>query len=383
MLTFKRLKDVKIHHSSEVFMKILLIEDDKMTAELIQKILRDENLFCDIVANGEEALQIIKVYQYDAIVLDLALPDINGYEILQKFRDGSIRTPILVLSGYQSTQDKVRALGFGADDYVTKPFIAEELIVRLKALIRRSEGHASAIVKVGELELNLDAQCILARGIPLELTGKEYQILEFLLLRKNSTVTKSNFLNHLYSGMDEPEEKIIDVFMCKIRRKLQDVLGSDGKQYIETVWGRGYVIRDPESLRSTSSYGQSNIQPFPQTNYQQKAVGSEYSGQFPLMGMGSIPMSNQGQSNMNTMAFNNMAFNNTGGDVSGFNNTASSNPLNVTSPQQHQEYNNMTSQFPFYSSNSGENPLFQHYGSPYGKNQGAPNNVINVPTGEK
>ena len=259
-------------------MKILLIEDDKTTAELIQKILRDENLFCDVVNNAEEALQIVKVYQYDSIVLDIGLPDINGYELLQKFRDSSIRTPILVLSGYQTIQDKVRALGFGADDYVTKPFVAEELIVRLKALIRRSEGHASAIVKVGELELNLDAQCILARGMPLELTGKEYQILEFLLLRKNSTVTKANFLNHLYSGMDEPEEKIIDVFMCKIRRKLQDSLGTEGKQYIETVWGRGYVIRDPESLRSSQYH---NVQRFPQQQYQPQAVGAEYQGSFP------------------------------------------------------------------------------------------------------
>lgn len=266
-------------------MKVLLIEDDKITADLIQKILRDENLFCDVVSNAEEALQIVKVYQYDAIVLDIGLPDINGYELLQKFRDGSIRTPILVLSGYQTIQDKVRALGFGADDYLTKPFVAEELVVRLKALIRRSEGHASAIIKVGELELNLDAQCILARGVPVDLTGKEYQILEFLLLRKNSTVTKANFLNHLYSGMDEPEEKIIDVFMCKIRRKLQDVLGNEGKQYIETVWGRGYVIRDPESLRSSQYY---NVQRLPNASYQQQAVGSEYSGQFN----GNIPTPN-------------------------------------------------------------------------------------------
>lgn len=259
-------------------MKILLIEDDIVTTELIKKVLGDERLFCDVATNGEEALQISKVYQYDAVILDLGLPDMNGYELLQKFRENSIHTPILVLSGYQSIQDKVKALGYGADDYMVKPFVSEELIVRLKALIRRSEGHASAIVRVGELELNLDAQCILARGVPLELTGKEYQILEFLLMRKNSTVTKANFLNHLYSGMDEPEEKIIDVFMCKIRRKLQDALGSEGKQYIETVWGRGYVIRDPESLRSSQYY----VNPrFSQYNYQQQAVGAEYQGQFP------------------------------------------------------------------------------------------------------
>lgn len=259
-------------------MKILLIEDDITTTELIRKILGEERLYCDVATNGEEALQISKMYQYDAVILDLNLPDIDGYKLLQDFRNNNIHAPVLVLSGYQSIQDKVKALGFGADDYMTKPFAKEELIVRLKALIRRSEGHASPTVRVGELELNLDAQCILARGVPLELTGKEYQILEFLLMRKNSTVTKANFLNHLYSGLDEPEEKIIDVFMCKIRRKLQDALGSEGKQYIETVWGRGYVIRDPESLRSSQYY----VGPrFPQPQYQQQAVGAEYQGNFP------------------------------------------------------------------------------------------------------
>lgn len=234
-------------------MKILLVEDDQVTGELITRFLRDENLFCDCITTGEEAFQIGKIYDYDVIVLDIGLPDMNGHELLQKLRDSAISSPILVLSGFQSIQDKVKALGFGADDYMTKPFASEELIVRIKALARRAEGHSSAIIRVGEIQLNLDTQHIEVAGRPLQLTGKEYQILEFLLVRKGATVTKNNFLNRLYSGMDEPEEKIIDVFMCKIRRKLQDILGPVGREYIETIWGRGYVLREPNKQNQAPS----------------------------------------------------------------------------------------------------------------------------------
>jgi two-component system cell cycle response regulator CtrA len=239
-------------------MRILLVEDDQNTGEIIQRFLRDENLFCDFMTTGEEAFQISKIYDYDVIVLDIGLPDINGHELLQKFRESSIKAPILILSGFQSIHDKVRAIGFGADDYMTKPFASEELVVRIKALARRAEGHSSALIRVGEIELNLDTQTIEVRDIPLELTGKEYQILEFLLVRRGATVTKNNFLNRLYSGMDEPEEKIIDVFMCKIRKKLQDILGPTGREYIETIWGRGYVLREPSKGNAAPS-GPNNV----------------------------------------------------------------------------------------------------------------------------
>jgi two-component system cell cycle response regulator CtrA len=226
-------------------MRILLVEDDPVTGDVIQRFLKEENLFCDCITTGEEAFQIGKIYDYDVIVLDIGLPDINGHDLLQKLRQSAINAPILVLSGYQSVQDKVKALGIGADDYMTKPFSSEELIVRIRALARRAEGHSSALIRVGEIQLNLDTQHIEVAGQQLKLTGKEYQILEFLLVRKGATVTKDNFLNRLYSGMDEPEEKIIDVFMCKIRRKLEDILGPVGRDYIETIWGRGYVLREP------------------------------------------------------------------------------------------------------------------------------------------
>ncbi len=234
-------------------MRVLLAEDDLDMAKTVQAILCSENIICDISESGEEAWQIGQVYDYDVIILDLNLPDINGHELLHKFRDSSIKSPVLILSGIQEVQEKVKALGFGADDYMTKPFAKEELIVRLKALARRAEGHASSVISVGDIQLNLDNQRVEVKGIPLELTGKEYQILEFLFVRKGATVTKNNFLNRLYNGMDEPEEKIIDVFMCKIRKKLQEILGEVGREYIETIWGRGYVLREPSSYSNILS----------------------------------------------------------------------------------------------------------------------------------
>jgi two-component system, cell cycle response regulator CtrA len=154
-----------------------------------------------------------------------------------------VKTPILILSGLAGTKDKVRGLGFGADDYMTKPFHREELVARIHAIVRRSKGHAQSVIQTGDLVVNLDTKGVQVNGAQVHLTGKEYQMLELLALRKGTTLTKEMFLNHLYGGMDEPEIKIIDVFMCKLRKKLANA--SDGKDYIETVWGRGYVLREP------------------------------------------------------------------------------------------------------------------------------------------
>ena len=187
----------------------------------------------------------------DVILLDLNLPDMSGYEVLRTLRLSKVKTPILILSGMAGIEDKVRGLGFGADDYMTKPFHKDELIARIHAIVRRSKGHAQSIITTGELVVNLDAKTVEIAGQRVHLTGKEYQMLELLSLRKGTTLTKEMFLNHLYGGMDEPELKIIDVFICKLRKKLDLVSG--GVNYIETVWGRGYVLREPnEELRESA-----------------------------------------------------------------------------------------------------------------------------------
>jgi two-component system cell cycle response regulator CtrA len=226
-------------------MRILLIEDDPSTADSIELMLRKANLNTYVTDSGEEGIELAKLYDYDLIVLDLSLPDIDGYEVLRKLRMSKVETPTLILSGFDATENKIRGFGVGADDYLTKPFNREELVARIHAIVRRSKGHAQSIIKTGKIAVNLDAKTVDVDGHPVHLTGKEYQMLELLSRRKGSTLTTEMFLNHLYGGLDEPEVKIIDVFICKLRKKLSQATGGDN--YIETVWGRGYVLRDPET----------------------------------------------------------------------------------------------------------------------------------------
>ncbi|TCM83373.1 response regulator transcription factor CtrA [Rhodovulum steppense] len=228
-------------------MRVLLVEDDPTTAKSIELMLTHANLNVYTTDLGEEGIDLAKLYDYDLILLDLNLPDMNGHEVLRQLRLARIDTPILILSGASDTENKIKGFGFGADDYMTKPFHREELVARIHAIIRRSKGHAQSVIRTGRIEVNLDAKTVDVEGKPVHLTGKEYQMLELLSLRKGTTLTKEMFLNHLYGGMDEPELKIIDVFICKLRKKLAQATG--GETYIETVWGRGYVLRDPEPVR--------------------------------------------------------------------------------------------------------------------------------------
>jgi two-component system cell cycle response regulator CtrA len=224
-------------------MRVLLVEDDSATAASIELMLRSESFICDTTDLGEDGLEIGKLYDYDIIILDLMLPDIDGYEVLRRLRAARVRTPILILSGLGELDHKIKGLGFGADDFLTKPFDRRELIARIQAIVRRAKGHSESVIRTGKLLVNLDSRIVEVEGQPLHLTGKEYGILELLSLRKGTTLTKEMFLNHLYGGMDEPELKIIDVFVCKLRKKL--ATATNGENYIETVWGRGYVLRDP------------------------------------------------------------------------------------------------------------------------------------------
>ena len=226
-------------------MRVLLVEDDPTTQQSIKMMLEASNMVVDATDLGEDGLEIGKLYDYDIIVLDLMLPDIDGIEVLRRLRDSRVETPVLILSGLTEAENKVKGLGSGADDYLTKPFNKEELIARIQAIVRRSQGHAQSLIDTGIMSVNLDARTVEINNQPIHLTGKEYGILELLSLRKGTTLTKEMFLNHLYGGMDEPELKIIDVFICKLRKKLSNATGGDN--YIETVWGRGYVLRDPEN----------------------------------------------------------------------------------------------------------------------------------------
>lgn len=227
-------------------MRVLLIEDDSATAQGIELMLKSEGFNIYSTDLGEEGIDLGKLYDYDIIVLDLTLPDMNGFDVLKQLRVARVNTPILILSGTADIDTKVRGLGYGADDYMTKPFNKDELIARINAIVRRSKGHAHSVIKTGDIVVNLDAKTTEANGQRIHLTGKEYQMLELLSLRKGTTLTKEMFLNHLYGGMDEPELKIIDVFICKLRKKLAAATG--GEHYIETVWGRGYVLRDPQEI---------------------------------------------------------------------------------------------------------------------------------------
>ena len=224
-------------------MRILLVEDDPTTSRSIELMLTHANLNVYCTDMGEDGIDLAKLYDYDLILLDLNLPDIPGHEVLRQIRLARVSTPILILSGSDDTESKLKGFGFGADDYLTKPFHREELVARIHAIIRRSKGHSQSIIRTGKVNVNLDAKTVEVEGRPVHLTGKEYQMLELLSLRKGTTLTKEMFLNHLYGGMDEPELKIIDVFICKLRKKLAEATG--GENYIETVWGRGYVLRDP------------------------------------------------------------------------------------------------------------------------------------------
>jgi two-component system cell cycle response regulator CtrA len=231
-------------------MRILLIEDDSALAQSIELMLKSEGFNVYTTDLGEDGIDLGKIYDYDIILLDLNLPDMSGFEVLRSMRLSKVKAPILILTGVDTIEDKVRGLGVGADDYLTKPFHKDELVARIHAIVRRSKGHAQSVIQTGDLWVDLDTKNVEINGVPVHLTRKEYQMLELFSLRKGTTLTKEMFLNHLYGGMEEPEPKIIDVFICKLRKKLAGASG--GNEFIETVWARGYVLSEPTALAKTA-----------------------------------------------------------------------------------------------------------------------------------
>ena len=224
-------------------MRVLLIEDDRAVTQSIELMLKSENFNVFTTDLGEEGPDLGKLYDYDIILLDLNLPDMSGYEVLRSLRVSKIKTPILILSGNAGIEDKVKGLGFGADDYMTKPFHKDELIARIQAIVRRSKGHARSASSPATSPSIVDQTDRRSGGRPRLPDRQRISDIRQVSLRKGTTLTKEMFLNHLYGGMDEPEIKIIDVFICKLRKKLANA--SNGKNYIETVWGRGHSLREP------------------------------------------------------------------------------------------------------------------------------------------
>ena len=223
-------------------MRILLVEDDLIAARAISMMLKSISAVVDQTDTGEEAIELARHYDYDIVVLDLMLPDMEGYEVVRRLRAARIEMPVLILSGLSRPQAKVKGLSLGADDFISKPFDKAELLARIQAIVRRSKGFSHPSIAVGPIKLLLDSREVTIGERDVHLTGKEYAILELLMLRKGVVLTKEMFLNHLYGGMDEPEAKIIDVFICKLRKKLA---GYGADDLITTVWGRGYMMRDP------------------------------------------------------------------------------------------------------------------------------------------
>ena len=227
-------------------MRALLIEDDHSTAKSVELALAREGIICDIAQTGQEGVELGMIYDYDIILLDLVLPDIDGYKVMEKLKAGKIKTPVFILSGLSSADKKIKALELGADDYLTKPFDKAELLARMKAIVRRFKGHCESTSQFGNFTINFDTRTVDVNGSQVHLTNKEYAILELLAMRKGTVLTKEMFLNHLYSGVDDPSTKVINVFICKIRQKLSK--SSGGVDYIDNVFGRGYMLKDRQQL---------------------------------------------------------------------------------------------------------------------------------------
>lgn len=223
-------------------MRLFIIEDDADIAKRIENICNSDSFICHTSESGIDAVEMVQLYDYAAIILDLMLPDMDGFEVLKRIRSIRNNTPVIILSGISMVDEKVKCFSLGADDYITKPFSKSEFLARVHAVVRRSAGHSSSVIEAGSLSIDIKGKDVKICGNPFPVTNKEYAILELLALKRGSVLPKDAFLNHMYGGIDEPEAKIIDVLICKLRKKMADASG--GINFIETVWGRGYALKD-------------------------------------------------------------------------------------------------------------------------------------------
>ena len=234
-------------------MKILSFETFINKSDLLTPYLRSKLAIVDETNDSEEVLDLIKFYEYDAILLRLSEERPSEVELIRKLRLAKVRAPIIVITRSMTETARLRILQAGADDLIVNALSHEEVFMKIQNLIRRSRGFQESSLWIGAVEINMNAKKIFAKGKPVTLTKKEYQIAEILALRKGAVLSKEAILDHLYGGLDEPNPKIIDVFICKIRKKLQS-MGID--DFIETNWGRGYMVIDHrQDLQAAQSLG--------------------------------------------------------------------------------------------------------------------------------
>jgi two-component system cell cycle response regulator CtrA len=224
-------------------MRILLIAPDTAETKFVEMVCASAEFSTYTSHHSDESLDLAMRYDYDIIILDFDFPDKAAYDVLKKIRMNKVTTPVIVVSGWVTVDDKVRCLDLGADDYLTRPFHNVELLARMRAIVRRANGHAHPTIVVGLLTIDLTAQRLIVNGTAVHLTKKEFCILEALALRKSTPISRVTFMNHLYGGLHEPEMPIVDVLICRLRKKISAVTG-DGS-YIRTVWGYGYELREP------------------------------------------------------------------------------------------------------------------------------------------
>lgn len=232
-------------------MKVLIIDPKASMGSSLKVLLTNEGYTADVITASDEAVSYCKLYDYDIIIKDFkSNKEMDSYQFLHQLRSSGINTPLIMISDQKDEKNLIELLNLGADDFVLKPFNVKELIARCRAIVRRAQGHSASAIQIGRLKIDLRRNLAEAEGQILNLTNKEYSILELLAIRKGVMITKEMFLNHLYSGMDEPEMKIVDVFICRLRRKIADA--TNGDNFIQTIWGRGYILHDPAEKASSS-----------------------------------------------------------------------------------------------------------------------------------
>ncbi len=220
-------------------MRILIVEDDETLANILKEGLTEEGYAVDVAYTGDDGLYMAETMPYDVIVLDLMLPEVDGFTVLERLRAKGIQTPVLILTARDSIDDKVKGLDKGADDYITKPFEFSELLARIRALIRRASGKRSPVIKIRNISIDTASREVYKDGQKIPLSAKEYAILLYLATNQGKVVTREELTEHIYDWEKSIESNVIDVYINFLRKKLS-------KDLIETVRGAGYIIRKDE-----------------------------------------------------------------------------------------------------------------------------------------